>query len=63
MHADLVGTPAWVRELVTVIHLAKFSGPPAARAEELVAQIAASVQGLSEVSWWREHEYEMSSSI
>ncbi len=54
MHADLVGTLAWVRELVTMIHLAKFSGAPAARAEELVAQIAAAVQGLSEVSSWRE---------
>jgi hypothetical protein len=56
MHADLVGTLAWVRELVTMIHLAKFSGAPAARAEELVAQIAAAVQGLSEVSSWREEE-------
>jgi hypothetical protein len=56
MHADLVGTLAWVRELVTMIHLAKFSGAPAARAEELVAQIAAAVQGLSEVSSWREQE-------
>ena len=53
MHADLVGTLAWVRELVTMIHLAKFSGAAAARAEELVAQIAAAVQGLSEVSSWR----------
>ena len=26
MHADLIGTLAWVRELVTMIHLAKFSG-------------------------------------
>jgi hypothetical protein len=58
MHADLVGTLAWVRELVTMIHLAKFSGAPAARAEELVAQIAAAVQGLSEVSSWRETEHE-----
>src|SRR3954471_6925330 len=56
MHADLLGTLAWVRELVTMIHLAKFSGAPAARAEELVAQIAAAVQGLSEVSSWREEE-------
>ena len=56
MHADLVGTLAWVRELVTMIHLAKFSGAPAARAEELVAQIAAAVQGLSEVCSWREQE-------
>jgi hypothetical protein len=56
MHGDLIGTLAWVRELVTMIHLAKFSGAPAARAEELVAQIAAAVQGLSEVSSWREQE-------
>jgi hypothetical protein len=56
MHADLIGTLAWVRELVTMIHLAKFSGAPAARAEELVVQIAAAVQGLSEVSAWRDHE-------
>jgi hypothetical protein len=56
MHADLIGTLAWVRELVTMIHLAKFSGAPAARAEELVAQIAAAVQGLSEVSAWRDEE-------
>jgi hypothetical protein len=54
MHDDLIGTLAWVRELVTMIHLAKFSGAPAARAEELVEQIAAAVQGLSEVSGWRE---------
>jgi hypothetical protein len=58
MQADLVGTLAWVRELVTMIHLAKFSGAPAARAEELVAQIAAAVQGLSEVSAWRDQEHE-----
>jgi hypothetical protein len=56
LHADLVGTLAWVRELVTMIHLARFSGAPAARAEELVAQIAAAVQGLSEVSAWREED-------
>jgi hypothetical protein len=56
MHADLIGTLAWVRELVTMIHLAKFSGALAARAEELVVQIAAAVQGLSEVSAWREQQ-------
>lgn len=38
---DLMGTLAWVRELVTMIHLAKFTGAPASRAEELVSQIAA----------------------
>jgi hypothetical protein len=49
-HADLIGTLAWVREVVSMIHLAKFTGAPASRAEELVAQIAAAVEGLSEVS-------------
>lgn len=44
---DLLATLAWVRELVSMIHLAKFTGAPAARAEELVAQIAATVEGLS----------------
>ena len=48
---DLAGSLAWVRELVSLIHLAKFSGAPAARAEELVAQIAAAVEGLSELTW------------
>jgi hypothetical protein len=46
-----MGTLAWVRELVSMIHLAKFTGAPASRAEELVAQIAAAVEGLSEVTW------------
>ena len=46
-----MGSLAWVRELVSMIHLAKFSGAPAARAEELVAQIAAAVEGLSELTW------------
>jgi hypothetical protein len=46
-----MGSLAWVRELVSMIHLAKFTGAPAARAEELVAQIAAAVEGLSEVTW------------
>jgi hypothetical protein len=49
-HDDLTGSLAWVRELVSMIHLAKFSGAPAARAEELVAQIAAAVEGLSELT-------------
>ena len=53
MQNDLLGNLAWVRELVTLIHLAKYTGAPASRAEELVAQIAAAVEGLSEVSDWR----------
>jgi hypothetical protein len=48
---DLMGTLAWVRELVSMIHLAKFTGAPASRAEELVAQIAAAVEGISAVTW------------
>lgn len=47
---DLMGTLAWVRELVSMIYLAKFTGAPASRAEEIVAQIAAAVEGLSEVT-------------
>jgi hypothetical protein len=49
-YEDLMATLAWVRELVSMIHLAKFTGAPAARAEELVAQIAAAVEGLSETA-------------
>jgi hypothetical protein len=49
-YADLMGTLAWVRELVSMIHVAKFTGAPASRAEEIVAQIAAAVEGLSEAA-------------
>jgi hypothetical protein len=52
LHDDLMGTLAWVRELVSMIHLAKFTGAPASRAVELVAQIATAVEGLSEVTHW-----------
>jgi len=54
LHDDLMGTLAWVRELVSMIHLAKFTGAPASRAAELVAQIATAVEGLSEVTQWEE---------
>ena len=50
-YEDLMGTLAWVRELVSMIHLAKFTGAPASRAEELVAQIAAAIEGISAVTW------------
>jgi hypothetical protein len=50
-HADLMATLAWIRELVSMIHLAKFTGAPASRAEELVAQIAAAVEGVSAAAW------------
>lgn len=54
LHDDLLGTLAWVRELVSMIHLAKFTGAPASRADELVSQIATAVEGLSEVTQWKE---------
>jgi hypothetical protein len=50
-YEDLMATLAWVRELVSMIHLAKFTGAPPSRAEELVAQIAAAVEGLTELTW------------
>jgi len=60
---DLMGSLAWVRELVSMIHLAKFTGAPASRAEELVAQIAAAVEGLSELTWREESSSPNSESI
>jgi len=50
VYDDLMATLGWVREVASMIHLAKFTGAPASRAEELVAQIAAAVEGLSEVT-------------
>jgi len=41
--ADLLASLAWVRELASRIHLARFTDAPAARAEELLAEIAAAV--------------------
>ncbi|MGZ0162980.1 MAG: hypothetical protein ACKVII_03620 [Planctomycetales bacterium] len=63
LQTDLMATLAWVRELVTMIHLARFSGAPASRAEELVAQIAAAVEGLSEVNSWAESDEPTESSL
>ncbi len=63
LETDLMATLAWVRELVTMIHLARFSGAPASRAEELVAQIAAAVEGLSEVNSWSESKGPNESSL
>ena len=54
--ADLMNTLAWVRELVTMIHLARYTGAPASRAEELVMQIAMSIEGISEVAGWHDVE-------
>ncbi|HEY7310338.1 MAG TPA: hypothetical protein VH643_13320 [Gemmataceae bacterium] len=45
--ADLLASLAWVRELASRIHLARFSDVPAARAEELIAEIAAAVETLA----------------
>lgn len=53
-YEDLTASLARVRELVSLIHLAKFTGAPASRAEQLVLEIAASVEGLSEVAAWRD---------
>ena len=50
-YEDLTGTLTRVRELVSMIHLAKFTGAPASRAEELVGQIAAAIEGISAVTW------------
>ena len=46
-HEDLLANLAWVRELASMIHVAKFSGEPAARAEELVARLAAALEGIT----------------
>jgi hypothetical protein len=54
MEDDFYGTLAWVRELATMIHLARYSGAPASRADELVSQIAAAVEGLSTVASWEQ---------
>jgi hypothetical protein len=63
-HADLMATLAWIRELVSMIHLAKFTGAPASRAEELVAQIAAAVEGVSAAAWSEDDcKHEVSPSI
>ena len=59
LSADLMGTLAWVRELVTMIHLAKFTGAPASRTEDLISQIAAAVEGLSEVSHWPDEQSQL----
>jgi hypothetical protein len=45
---ELMASLAWVRELVSMLHLARFTGAPAARARELLNQIAGAVQSLAE---------------
>jgi len=46
-HEDLVSSLAWVRELASMIHLARFRGEPVARAEELVRRLASAVEDFS----------------
>lgn len=62
-YQDLIATLAWVRELVSMIHLAKFTGAPASRAEELVAQIAAAVEGVSAMTWQEEEWEELGTRV
>jgi hypothetical protein len=45
--ADLLASLAWVRELASRIHLARFTDAPTARVRELIAEIAAAVESLS----------------
>ena len=46
-HQNLVETLVRVREVVSMIHLAKFTDAPASRAAELIAQVAAAVHSRS----------------
>ena len=46
LHDDLLASLACVRQLVTTIHLARFSGAPVSQTVELVRQIIAAVDGL-----------------
>jgi hypothetical protein len=49
--AGLLGSLARVRELISMIHLTRFTDAPVHRTGELVAQIAAEVHGLSATNW------------
>lgn len=49
-YGDLVASLDRVRELASMIHLAKFTGAPTSRADELIAQLAATVKSLSNVA-------------
>jgi hypothetical protein len=43
---ELLGSLAWVRELVSMLYLARHTGAPPARARELVTQIATAVESI-----------------
>jgi hypothetical protein len=45
--SELLAVWAWVRELASMLRLARRSGAPAARAEELLGHLAAAAVGLS----------------
>jgi hypothetical protein len=50
-HQDLLEALASVRELVSLLHLARFTGAPAALVDELIAEIAGAVHGLAPMNW------------
>lgn len=52
--ADLFGMLAQVRELVSLIHLARFSGALVTRAEDLLAQLGAVGREVSAAPWRQE---------
>jgi hypothetical protein len=54
-YGDLAGTLTRVRELISQIYLAKFTGAPSSRGDELVLEIAESVESMSEVAAWSDH--------
>jgi len=49
---ELTTSLSRVRELISLIYVARFTGTLAGRADDLILEIAASVEGLSEVAAW-----------
>lgn len=47
---DLLARLAWVRELISMIHLAKFSGAPATRIQELPRQVAKASDRIADIT-------------
>jgi len=48
LYQDLTTSLAWVRELVTMLQLARFTGAPAERVDELIDQIESAADGVCE---------------
>lgn len=48
---DLMTTLAWVRELSSMLQLARFTDTSAARLGDLLAQVAAAGEGVPEITW------------